>query len=597
MNLLVYIDIIRKHTGERPFQCHCSRRFSRLDNLRQHAQTVHVNEEIPGDSLAATGTRFQRQIRTDRVRTPTGRSRASTASSQGSHGRGHSRNLSASSIGSTSSTVSRDDSRRRPQPLMMASDPSSRSRLTLDTMRAQASTPPAQYGNSRDSSDGVSTPTSTTFSNGPNSPGYGSSLGSPLSNVPRNLGLWGNSTHGRRLSVPSGPNPFQSPHGNSYPPPYLSPLAPSNSSHLSNNSSVYGSPTTSTYSFSRRDSTLAAEAEWRRRTWHPSTYTNYTRPATSGLSYYQNADAPRPAFAPQAIAAVSQLHRLPGIETFDQITHRPTTPPHRGPSPMQVDSPGRPPIYSGPSEQTTTGPNDRRGHASWDKSLHHNLTKLHIANGTPQKDAGLWSQQTLAEMHEAVARPPEPQVYQPSLAPSVPQSSQAPQVLQPAPIIIHQEAHNRPVENTYLQPITSNKKKRHGWYNGPLANTHRTTLQQRTSPEDSSSSDGVPTPSFASGEYHPSIVHSNGVIEPNNLGAPTPHVRSLTLSWCTRNANLAYKIYNTGHARPPPYPIPSEPGVMAASQHSSSKNNSMSGLEVLVAVATGEEKATALPTH
>ncbi|KAI7108928.1 hypothetical protein KC324_g20261, partial [Hortaea werneckii] len=57
---------IRKHTGERPFQCHCSRRFSRLDNLRQHAQTVHVNEDIPGDSLAATSTRFQRQIRTDR---------------------------------------------------------------------------------------------------------------------------------------------------------------------------------------------------------------------------------------------------------------------------------------------------------------------------------------------------------------------------------------------------------------------------------------------------------------------------------------------------------------------------------------------------
>ncbi|KAI4710494.1 uncharacterized protein J4E92_003867 [Alternaria infectoria] len=57
---------IRKHTGERPFQCHCSRRFSRLDNLRQHAQTVHVNEDIPSESLAATGTRFQRQIRTDR---------------------------------------------------------------------------------------------------------------------------------------------------------------------------------------------------------------------------------------------------------------------------------------------------------------------------------------------------------------------------------------------------------------------------------------------------------------------------------------------------------------------------------------------------
>ncbi|KAK7036149.1 hypothetical protein R3P38DRAFT_2616817, partial [Favolaschia claudopus] len=30
---------IRKHTGERPFACHCSKQFSRLDNLRQHAQT------------------------------------------------------------------------------------------------------------------------------------------------------------------------------------------------------------------------------------------------------------------------------------------------------------------------------------------------------------------------------------------------------------------------------------------------------------------------------------------------------------------------------------------------------------------------------
>lgn len=45
---------IRKHTGERPFSCHCGRTFSRLDNLRQHAQTVHANEQIPADSPAAT---------------------------------------------------------------------------------------------------------------------------------------------------------------------------------------------------------------------------------------------------------------------------------------------------------------------------------------------------------------------------------------------------------------------------------------------------------------------------------------------------------------------------------------------------------------
>ncbi|PWN20042.1 hypothetical protein BCV69DRAFT_217230 [Microstroma glucosiphilum] len=35
---------IRKHTGERPFGCHCGKAFSRLDNLRQHAQTVHSDE-------------------------------------------------------------------------------------------------------------------------------------------------------------------------------------------------------------------------------------------------------------------------------------------------------------------------------------------------------------------------------------------------------------------------------------------------------------------------------------------------------------------------------------------------------------------------
>lgn len=483
-----------------------------MDNLRQHAQTVHVNEEIPGDSLAATGTRFQRQIRTDRVRTPNGRSRASTASSQGSHTRGHSRNLSASSIGSTSSTISHDDSRRRPQPLMMATD-NSRSGLRLDT---QPTTPPLRHGHSREPSGDISTPTSSNFSNGPNSPAFGSSYGSPMSAASRTASLWGqrshSPTHSRRLSVPASGNPFISPHNNTYPPSYLSPLAPSNAS---TSSSIYGSPANPNLSFPRGET--AAEIEWRRRTWHASTYTNHQRPATSGLSYFQTPDAPRPAFAPQAAAAASQPQRLPGIETFDQIP-RPSVSPVRDPSPMQFDAAGRPPIYPGP--QSTSGPNDRRGHASWDMSLHQNLTKLDIANGAP-KDQG-WSQQPVNE-HE----PPKPRF-------SSFQSNQTPQV------VIHQEAKVPATETSFLLPETPTRKKRMGWYAGPPSAVKQPAMQQRISPEGSSSSDGLPTPSFSVAEYNPSIVHSNGYVERGNQGSAPGSTNNVRLTLAKYSTEIAY---------------------------------------------------------
>ncbi|KAG6834385.1 hypothetical protein H0H93_009978, partial [Arthromyces matolae] len=44
-------DVDRKHTGERPFTCHCSKQFSRLDNLRQHAQTVHADKQDQNERM------------------------------------------------------------------------------------------------------------------------------------------------------------------------------------------------------------------------------------------------------------------------------------------------------------------------------------------------------------------------------------------------------------------------------------------------------------------------------------------------------------------------------------------------------------------
>ena len=46
-----YRPRVRKHTGERPFSCHCGKQFSRLDNLRQHAQTVHADKQDENEQM------------------------------------------------------------------------------------------------------------------------------------------------------------------------------------------------------------------------------------------------------------------------------------------------------------------------------------------------------------------------------------------------------------------------------------------------------------------------------------------------------------------------------------------------------------------
>ncbi|KAL2826973.1 hypothetical protein BDW59DRAFT_59063 [Aspergillus cavernicola] len=461
---------IRKHTGERPFQCHCSRRFSRLDNLRQHAQTVHVNEEIPGDSLAATGTRFQRQIRTDRVR-PQGRARAGTAGSQGAHSRGHSRNLSTTSIASTVSTFSQPQELRRrpPPPLIMANDAGARPRLAYDSMMDAPATPPGQVR-------ALAAP----LGGSPYTPSrvYPGSNASPMHVSSHGSGFWDGKTAARRLSVPSGANPFASfQYPSHYPP--TSYGAPGE---------IYASPVSTNHPMSRDERGYnPTEAELRRRTWHPSTWPNPSRPEYSPLSNSHASDAFLP--APGGSESADRPPRLPGIESFDKVVQRPLTPPIRRSSPMQVDTQprlGAPGYnisggfnYAPPSSRPAppiSGPGHRRGHASLDTVLQRNLTGLHIRDkAVPQRDASHWSQQTISEIYNVGSRP----------------------------------------SSSYQQQLQG--------FRGPNSHgssSYSTTTSgshvARTSPEDSSSSDGVHTPSTASLEYHPAIMHNNGYVEPHH---------------------------------------------------------------------------------
>ncbi|KAL6707653.1 Up in starvation [Coniothyrium glycines] len=576
---------IRKHTGERPFQCHCSRRFSRLDNLRQHAQTVHVNEDIPAESLAATGTRFQRQIRTDRVRPPGNRARANTLGSTGGHSRGHSRNLSSSSITSTMSGMSvaqSPDIRRRPQPLAMASsDGVARARLTLNTMDAYnpplMGSPGPQIVEYDAQSNAPTTPTSATFSTAAGSPArFGSAMQSPVSTSSRPVSWAGPPPGGRRLSISSNSNPFSGPPGQGLPP-YMAPLQPAATPTYSGQSSMYPTPTASNFSESRRDSN--ADADWRRRTWHPGVYSG-PRPATSGLGYHQTPDAPRPSYTSQP--AASQTTRLPGIESFDYAPPPPSLP-RRQASPMQIDSPARPLTYHTPMEHSPNRGHEKRTSISWD------IDRLKIAN-SPISQREQWQQYPSSAGPSNTGRPTTaPHGY----------FSQRQTMQAPAPIQVPARGSARASQE---EPTTPRKNKRQAWYNGPLAQTQR--VLQRTSPEDSSSSEGVPTPGTMS-EYHPAIVHSNGYVEAQPVGAPIEeykppqpasimerphplhspqHPQQQQQHYHRHSNSLSSSTY-----RPQREP---ERGPVAFGQPlPQSGANDMRRLEALVAVATGEQQA------
>lgn len=548
----------RKHTGERPFQCHCSRRFSRLDNLRQHAQTVHVNEDIPAESLAATSTRFQRQIRTDRVRPPNNRSRASTLGSHGSpHSRGHSRNLSASSIGSTTSSVGMtDDARRRPPPLAMANDPAARARLSLETYGGVTGSPGQQYMYYNSSPTGYSTPISTAYSTGGQSPRFQSGMVSPVSTLSRSSFYNGSRAPGRRLSVPSGTNPFQAQHS-TYTQPYFSPLPSGQSSTFSQASSIYGSPTSSIYSHGRRES--ESEMEYRRRTWHPTTTNSQyqQRPATSGLTYHQTPDEPRPAFTQHQ--AASQMTRLPGIESFDHAPPLST----RQTDAMIIDPSPRP---------TSSG-----------RELQQGLTRLDITAANAPVE-GQWQAQQ--------AQPPQQTAYYQPQAPP------------------HQFMHPKHMSMPE-GPVTPRKHKRNAWYGGPITPHQGVVpgvyMPHRPSPEDSGSSDGVPTPSTSQGaDYNPVIV--NPGISADHQYPPgtaitsdehkvyyspnqSSHVQHKEDRMRTDSGYQTYVPHPSPHSAQPPQTYALQSGHdprFAQANYGQQPNNDMAKLEALVAVATSE---------
>lgn len=515
------------------------------------------------------------------MRPPGSRARASTTSSQTSHGRGHTRNsLSASSIGSVASAYSqREEVRRRPPPLVMAGEP--RARFSQEIYRAES--PSGQYQYRPHSPGGFSTPPSATFSTGQNSPRWGgpSGLGSPMSTHSRTASLYaGHRTPGRRLSVPSAGNPFQSPHSTSFAPGLLTPLNSSNMGSFSPSSSMVASPTASSNGsmWSRRESISgAADEAWRRRTWHPDTSSGFTSrlQVMTTPNTYSDGPHPQPPVVPSNGPSLSQPMRLPGIESFVTLRQpgppRPTTPVRRQPSPMMIDTPGRPAPRAEPYQ------NERPSSQYSDTGINRHLNQLDITQSPGRPDtASSWA----SEANRAVQAQAEQAHTQPAVR------------FEESPYSAQAQSSGSWGQHVSAPPITPKSSKRQGWYHGPVAIQNGPPVQ-RTSPANSSSPEGgVPgTPGNSQvGELNPSIVHSNGWVE-------------------TRNGKRIagqQDIQSSQHHNYPPYPRPNgadasytyAPGgnqgpVQREHQVPKSTDSNMLRLEALVAVATSEENATA----
>ncbi|KAJ8064021.1 hypothetical protein OCU04_007862 [Sclerotinia nivalis] len=587
---------IRKHTGERPFECHCKRRFSRLDNLRQHAQTVHQNEPIPQDSLAATGTRYPRQARNDRVRPAGNRPRAATASGQAPTHRGHHRNsYSTSSINSNASSYSQSNSfRPRPPPLQMAS-------YGPDSPSAWRPSSPGEY----------STPTSATFSTGQNSPRWASNVQSPLIGAySRTASIYdGHRTPGRRLSTPSAAHPFSSPslapHPFDTPPTFTAPTPYS--------PGMISSPTTSTAGMGQLGGQSMAtnhpDMDNRRRTWHQGTdaatlaYTSRLQNVMTP-NHYANGPIPEPPTILRSNAPPAEHTKLPGISSLFP-TRGEYSPPHRVISQMMTD---RPNSYHQPSPTMadlssrlhprhsmveSTFYSQPRPVPVRDRPLSSHLdrqfTQLDL-HGAPQGDAASWASDTARAVHATAEQSQADRTRRMLEECSDIHSGLEPsQANQPRVMFEHSTLGPRPGpsssyhQHTASAPVTMLRSdRRDGWYHGPgvYHQTHDNRFQG-TSPEGSSSSEGAApvTPQSANTtDYNHTVVRSNGY--PEEASRPIRPQQPIIHHYHTQS-NGSEPSYTYGPS--------SSTQTMYQQIPKSSEQPYRTALDTLVAVATGDQ--------
>lgn len=147
------------------------------------------------------------------------------------------------------------------------------------------------------------------------------------------------------------------------------------------------------------------------------------------------------------------------------------------------------------------------------------------------------------------------------------------------------------------QPVTPRKLKRNAWYGGPITPSHNVQIQQgphRPSPEDSGSSDGVPTtPSTSQGnEYNPLIVTPNNQMSDYGPGAAITEEQKLYYTPQHQGrTDSGYQSYMQVNPQTPQqtYTLQPESESRFAQAHfNQSPNNDMAKLEALVAVATSE---------